>query len=125
VGTSARDANDRRFEGLKALLRDRGGDFGSRRAAQVTFIQHHEPAGALNRGEDRGLIQRNERARIDHFDVDAKLSQFRRRLQRHHHHVGRCHQGYVATTAADLSLAEHRRVCALGHRALDAEQLGV
>ena len=47
------------------------GDLAAEAAELPALVHHHEAVGALDRFDDRGEVERPQRARIDHLDADA------------------------------------------------------
>ena len=52
---------------IERLFVDPAGDFGSDSEALVPFVNDDRPAGLANRCEDRVLVKRHDRPRIDHL----------------------------------------------------------
>src|SRR3954447_3311304 len=80
-----RDAHDRAVEVLEAALADQGGHLGADPARARGLVQHHDLARLADRREDRLLVERAQRAQVDHLDRGA--SQISRRLQSERHHL--------------------------------------
>ena len=64
----------------------------------------------VDRLQDRLQIQRRNRARIDHFRVDAFLCELLRRGERARNHPARCNDRDVASGATDLGLTERHQM---------------
>ena len=52
---------------MEAVLGDDGGDLGSNAAGQLALVADHRAAGLGDRFEDGRLVERDERARVDHL----------------------------------------------------------
>ena len=74
----AGDARDRRLEMIEAMLLHQRGEFRAEARGQRRLVDDHAAAGLLHRGDDRLEIERQQRAQVDDFGVDAGLG--RRRL---------------------------------------------
>src|ERR687893_642511 len=82
-----RHAHDRPVEVLPRALGDQGRDLGARRAGLVGFVDDHDLARLAHGAQDRLLVERDERAQVEHLDAPVEV---RRRLERgvHHRAVG-------------------------------------
>src|ERR1700733_11694006 len=79
-----RDPDDRAVEVLEPLLGDQRGHLRPGRARGIRLVDDHDLRAASHRLEDRVLVQRHQRAQIEHLNrcpVDVLG-----RLQRHRHH---------------------------------------
>src|SRR4051795_5432424 len=92
-----RDADDRPVEVLEALLGDQRGDLRAGGARRVGLVDDHHLRAAPHRLEDRLLVERHERAQVEHAHRGAV--EVLGRLQRgvHHRSVGD-HDEIVALT---------------------------
>src|SRR4051794_13246402 len=112
------DPHDRSVEVLEAALADQGGHLGADPARARGLVQHHDLARLAHRREDRLLVERAERAQVDH--LDRRAFQIGRRLERQRHHLAVCDHAEIRPLARDASLADRRLVAPLGHLALRA-----
>src|SRR3954453_23779859 len=65
------DAHDRAVEILEAALAEQGGHLGAHAARTSGLVQHHDLARLAHRSEDRLLVERTQRAQVDHLDRGA------------------------------------------------------
>ncbi len=107
------------------MLRNHCGDFRAEAPAFPAFVRDDQAAGLFHRLEYRFFIERTQRARIDHFDVDAVVSQLDRGLQRGIDHGQGGHHGAILTVALDRRLADGNGVALFRHQTFlaDVEQL--
>src|SRR5829696_8163603 len=111
------DAYDGAVQVLPAPLGDQRRDLGAGGAGLVGLVDDHDLRGLAHRLEDRLLVERDQRAQVEHLDRGAVeiLSGLERGV--HHRAVGDHRQ--VGALAGDPR-AERRLVDALGHVALHA-----
>src|SRR3954447_24654121 len=104
-------------EVLPPALRDQRRHLRAGGAHRVCLVDDDHLRGLAHGGEDRVLVERDERAQVEHLDRGAV--EILRRLERrvHHHAVG--DHGEVLALAREPG-AERRLVCALRDVALDA-----
>ena len=72
------DAADRRVEVVERLLLDLGGDLGAEPAEAHGLVDDDDPVGLAHRLDDGVGVERLQRARVDHLDVDAVAGQLSR-----------------------------------------------
>ncbi len=111
----------RRFQIIKSARRDHRCDLRGHAVALVPFVEHNHARRLLSRIDQRLLIQRPERARIDHFGADIELFQQFRRAQRHVHHAAGGDQRDIAAFALHVSHAERNGVLLRRYRAFELE----
>ena len=102
------DALDRRVEVVESLLLDERGDLGAPAHARHGLVGDDAAVRLLHRGDERLLVERLQRPRVEDLDRDPVLLGLlgRRRAPR-----GR--GGPVATTVTSLALAMHARLTEL------------
>jgi hypothetical protein len=121
-----RHMHDRRLERREAVLGDLARDH--RRGGGVArgLVDEHEPARLLDRLQDRGRVERRERAWIDDLGLDALARQLLRGRERLADAPAGGDDRDVAAGAPDRCLAERHEVLAVGHVAvLEREQVVV
>lgn len=112
------DDLDRRVKVVERLLLDDRGDVGGNAATAHRFLHDDGAVGLGHRFEDRFLVERHQRARVDNLGLDAGLSEFVRRLQRARDHVRPGDEGDVLARPLDVGLAEFDDVLAVRHQPL-------
>ena len=121
-----RDQPDRRLERREAVLGDLRGDHARGRRMPRPLVDQHEPAGLLDRLQDRLGVERRQRARIDDLGLDALLGELLGRVERAVDAPAGGDDRDVAALAPDGGLAERHEVLAVGHLAvLEREQVVV
>src|SRR5215213_9472500 len=106
-----RDAHDRPVQVLPAALGDQGGDLGARGAGLVGLVDDHDLGGLADRREDRLLVERDERAQVEH--LDRRAVEVLRRLERGVDHRTVGDHGELVALARDPG-GERRLVGSLG-----------
>src|SRR3954470_8574618 len=114
-----RDHPRRRLQLGERLAGDERDDVGGPPAARPGLVDDDEPPGALDALEDRVLVERRGRARIDDLALDPLAGQLLGRLLREPDHAAERDDRHVAALAHDARLAERDRVALLGHVALE------
>ena len=66
---------DRRLQRRESLVGDERGDVGRHAAARCRLVDDDEPAGALDAFQDRVLVERRGRARVDQLALDPLLGE--------------------------------------------------
>ena len=117
-GVRRRHRARRSLERMEALLRDDGADVCRNAAARIRFVHDHEAAGILDAFEDRLLVERRRRARIDQVAGDAFLRQRVDHLFGEDDHAADRDHRDVFTFAQQVRLAKRDRVRTVGHFAL-------
>jgi hypothetical protein len=116
------DALDRRVQVVEGAVLDHGGELGAVATARDRLVGG-DGAGRLLHGlDDRLLVERLQRARIDHLDGDAVLLGVLGRLQRLVHEPADGDHGHVGALAQDARLAERDLLDLLRHLALERVQ---
>ena len=65
------DAFDRRFQVIEAVFLDQRSEFGAVAGGARRFVHDHAAAGLFDRGLDRFDVERDQRAQVEDFGVDA------------------------------------------------------
>src|SRR5665811_2544439 len=107
------DTDDRRAQGLEAVLGHDGGQSGSNTAVQIGLVDHYQPSSAADGFQNHILIERNQRARIQHLDIDAFARERLGRRQRGVHDIGGSDHGDVPARSLYVGAAEGDRVILL------------
>ena len=90
------------------------------------LVDEHQPAGLVDRLEDRLRVERRERARVDHLGLDALRGQLLGRAERTVDRPAGGDDRHVAALAPDRGLAERDEVLAVRHLSvLEREQVVV
>src|SRR5215813_2204802 len=123
----ARQALHGRVEVVERVLGDLGGDLGSHARESGARLHHHRAVSLAHRADDRVLVHRLQRARVDDLDRDAVLRELFRRLHGAVHHAHVRDDGDVGALAAHDGLAEgNQEVGVLRDFAFDVvERLGL
>src|SRR2546427_2578860 len=112
------DALDRRVEVIEGAFRDHRGDLGGNAVALVALVHHDGARGLLGRLDQRLLVERPGRARVDHLGAEADFLEQLGGAERDRHHAAGGDDGDVRAGALHLRHAEGDRVLLGRHRAL-------
>ena len=117
--------HDGRVEIVERLaVGDDGRQLAAKAARLARLVHDQHPAGLAHRADDGFLVQRLERARIDHLDLDPFLGQLLRRFQRPVHHDRGGDDGQVLPSRLTSADAQGEGIRLFGHRPLGlVEQL--
>src|SRR3954451_21439079 len=110
-------AHDRPVEVLPAVFFDQRRDLCARRARLVGLVDDDDLRALAHRSEDRLLVERAQRAQVEH--LDRRAVEVGGRLERGVHHRAVGDHGQVGALARGAR-GERCLVEALGHLALDA-----
>src|SRR6266576_3562047 len=105
-----------RLQVIERAFRDDRSDLSGHAVAAITLINHHRSRSLLRRFNQRLLIQRPGRPRINHFCAHANLFQQLGRPQRHLHHAARRHNRDVFALALHVRRTKGNRILLLRHR---------
>src|SRR3954468_20254198 len=109
-------AHDRTVEVLEGALADQRRALGAHAARARRLVQHHDLARLADRAQDRLLVERAQRAQVDHLDrraVDVLGG-----LERERHHRAVRDHAEIGPGSSHARLAERRLEASLGHVAL-------
>jgi hypothetical protein len=109
-------AAHRRVEVVEAALHHLSPDLGADAARRVGLVDDQQPTGLVDRGQDRVDVERRERARVDHLDLEAVLRQRVGGLERLRDHAADRDDARDRAVSGDRGLAERYEVLALRHR---------
>src|SRR5262245_60136982 len=116
------DTGDGRVELVERHLLHLCRDLGAEAAVKHGLVRDHEPVRAGDGGGDRLQVERDERARVDHLDVDPLGRELVGRGERLVHEPGEGDDGDVAARADDLR-ASDRNPLARGRFPAEVERL--
>src|SRR5205823_7978346 len=112
------DAPHRRVEVIEGALGDHRRDLGGDAVALVALVHDEGARGLLGRLDQRRLVERPGRARVDHLGADAGVLEQLGGAEGDRHHAAGGDDGDVRAHALHLRHAEGDRVVLGRHRAL-------
>src|SRR5688500_13598361 len=113
-------ALDRRVEPIEGAVLDHGRDLGAEAHPRHCLVRDDAAVRLLHRRDERVLVERLQRSRIDHLNGDALLFGLLRRRQRLVHEPPGGDDRDVLPLAMDARLAERNRLELVRHLLLQA-----
>jgi len=74
------------------------------------FVQHDHTIGFLCTCQNRFFVERSQRTQVDHFDIEAFLLEFLRRVERGQHHRAKRNNRQIASFTRSARLADFDNV---------------
>src|SRR4051812_33996946 len=100
------DALDRRIEPVERLVLEHRSDLRAEAHPRHRLVCHHGPVRLLHRRDERLLVERLQRARVDDLDRDPFALRLLRRLEALVHEAAGGDHGHVLALAVDARASE-------------------
>src|SRR6185437_981500 len=119
IGTSALHARDRRVARTKRLLHDTRADLGGKAARTPGLIDDHGMSRTRNGLADRDVVERPQRAQVNHLRLHSLSRQLIGRLQYLGQRAAIGDETHILAGAPDRSLVDRHRAGGVGEQSHD------